>query len=89
MLLSLSFRSSCFGTGCHCPGVAFQSDVSIRCYAVSIHDDTYSSLVSLGIDVIKSHDVYSLVLEITGRCQLEILCMQCTATAEQCQGGCE
>ena len=65
-------------------GGGFQSDVSIRCHAVSVHDDTYSSLVSFGIDVIKNHDVDSLVLEITGGCQLEVLRMQRTAAAKQC-----
>ena len=44
-----------------------------------------NKIIKSGIDVIKSHDVDSLVLEITGGCQLEVLRMQRTAAAKQCQ----
>ena len=33
--------------------------LSVCCHTVSVHDDAYPSLVSFGIDVIKSHDAVS------------------------------
>ena len=78
-----------FRYGLPLSGRGFQADVSVCCHTVSVHNDAYPSLVSFGIDVIKSHDVDSLVLEITGGCQLEVLRMQRTAAAKQCQDLCK
>lgn len=46
------------------PGSSFQVYIPVGCHAVSVHNDTYTSLVSFGIDVIESHHIYSVVLEV-------------------------
>ena len=43
----------------------FKTDVTIASYATSVHQQAHSSLMTLGIEIVECHNIYTLAVEIT------------------------
>ena len=62
-----------FGQRLPLSGGGLQTDVAIRHQALSVHQDAYTCLMALGIDIIESHHIHSIRIEIASVIELECL----------------
>ena len=52
-----------------------QTDVTVGGYASSVHDDTHTTLMSLGVEIAEGHHVGAAGIEVTVGIQLKGLCL--------------
>ena len=57
------------GTG----GKPFKADIAVGCYAVTMHDDAKTALMTFWIEIAERHHIDTLTIKITRIIQLELL----------------
>ena len=61
------------GDGLPLTGCCLQSDIAIGGYAMSVHDDTHTTLMTLWIEIAESHYISTAGIEIAVLIQLKSL----------------